>query len=241
MGYQHRRRQGGHGGGGQQRPPFACAIGLDHGAVEGALGEQGAVGGIAGVAHLALAYEFVEVTAAAVTAGINHQGLPGLGLNGHCLVAETAQGRVFRAGISGVGGVELHHPAVFVAGQPKGIAQAVELLFGALEGAGGGGKGAAIGIHGLRHLALEVFLGAQHRAPGGGAAGTVGEAADDAIPEAIVVALALALLEHRHRRAAAAEPLAGVVEASQAGDPPVLGARVPLPAPVGLAPEADHP
>ena len=77
------------------------------------------------------------------------------------------------------------------------------------------GHGAAIGVDRLWYLALEVLFSAEHRAPGGGATGAVGKGADDAITQAIVVALALAQAEHRAGWAAAAKALRWIIEAGE--------------------------
>ena len=68
------------------------------------------------------------MAAAAIAAGVDVQGFIGAGLHGNGLMAEASKAGVFGAGVAWVGRIDLHHPAVFVAGQAKGIAQAVEPL-----------------------------------------------------------------------------------------------------------------
>ena len=67
-------------------------------------------------------------------------------------------------------------------------------------------------MDGFTHLGLKVFFGAEHRAPGGGAASAVGKGADDPLAQAVAVAQRLAVTKDRSRRAAAAQGLLRLAE-----------------------------
>jgi hypothetical protein len=66
------------------------------------------------------------MAAVAVAAGVHHQRLTSAGAHGHGLVAEATQGRVFHQRALGPPGIDLHHPAVLVAHQAEGIAEALQ-------------------------------------------------------------------------------------------------------------------
>ena len=180
----------------------------------------------------------------AVAAGIHHQRLPGAGAHGHGLMAEAAQGCVLHRRALRPTGIDLHHPTVFVARQAEGIAEALQPI--AIQSAGEHRRRrrTAIGVDRLHHMGLDVLLGGEHRAPGGLAAGAIGEAADDAITEAVVVAEPLALAEHRRRRAAAVQPRLWALQAGEATDAPVVApvvaAAAATPALIGAALDLDH-
>jgi len=156
-------------------------------------------------------------------------------------MAEAAKSCVFANRMAWALRINLHHPAVFVARQAVNIAQTSQLPFAAEKGACRWRHRAAIGIHRLRHLRLDVFFGAQHRAPGGGATTAVGEAANDAITEAIVVTEALLGPEHRRGRAGADQPLGGIVQPRDPGDAPITGGIGTHPMPLGVTSQTHHP
>ena len=116
VGHLHGGRQWVHRGVGGECHPAAAAIGIEHGSIEGAFLKKPAIGSIAGFADDAVTEEAVEVAAAAIAAGVDVQWFAGAGLHGNGLMAEAAEAGVFGAGIARVGRIDLHHPAVFVAG-----------------------------------------------------------------------------------------------------------------------------
>ena len=87
---------------------------------------------------------------------------------------------------------------------------------------------------------MEVFLGAQHRAPGGGAAAAVGEGAEDSLAQAIAVAERLAVAKHRRRRAAAAQGLTWLAEPAEAIDAALKAAAAVLPPAFAAPLELDY-
>ena len=116
VGHLHGGRQWVHRGASGERHPAAAAIGIEHGSIEGAFLQEPAVGWIAGVADEAVTEEAVEVAAAAIAAGVDVQWFTGAGLHGNGLMAKASESGVLGAGIARVGRIDLHHPAVFVAG-----------------------------------------------------------------------------------------------------------------------------
>ena len=230
---------------GLQRNPFTTALRIEPGHLQPATLEQPRVSRIAGIPHDRGAHIAVEMAAVAVAAGIHHQGLTGVGAHGHGLMAEAAQGCVLNHRALRPAGVDLHHPAVLVARQAKGIAEALEPLPIEAEGALRRRGGAAIGVHRLHHMGLNVLLGGEHRAPGRLAAGAVGEAADHPIAEAVVVTEPLAPAEHRRRRSAALQAILWTLQPSEAADAPVVArfraAAAATPALIGAALDLSHP
>ena len=150
-------------------------------------------------------------------------------------MAEAPQPAVFYGGLGRLARIQFHHPAIFIARQAKGIAEALQPLAIEAEGALRRQRRGAIGIHLLHHVGVDVFLRRQHRAPGRLAAGAIGEAADHPIPQAVVVAEALAAAEHRGGGAAGAQLLVGAAPASQAGDAAIKAAWLVAPAAIAIA------
>ena len=232
--------QGRHRRLGQQGNPVAAAVRQEASRLQPTVMEQPGVAPIAGIHDPLGTDKPVEMAAVAVTAGVGAEGLAGAGVDGHRLMAAAAQPAVLHRRSGGIGRIELHHPAVLVAGQSKGIAQASQPAAIANQGAGGGVGGGAIGIDRLHHLILDVLLGAEDGAPGGLATGAVGEAADDLIGQSIVVAEAIGGPQRRGGGTAHAQPLARIPQAAQPRDAPLERPRAAAPGAVGLAPQLQH-
>ena len=169
-----------------------------------------------------------------VAAGVHHQRFAGAGAQGHRLMAEAPQRRVLHHRPFRAARIDLHHPAVLVARQAEGIAQAFEPFPVKAEGSLVRGRGAAVCENRFHHLALDILFGGEHRAPRSLAAATVGEGAYHLIGEAVVVALALPAAEYRSGGTAAAQPFLRVPQPAQAVDAAVEAARTVLP------PQARH-
>ena len=219
---------------GGEADPLAAAVFAKTGDFKVALLKQTRVGAILRVLHHRFADKTIKMAPITVAAGINDQGLGALGLDRHGLMAKPAQPAVFDRRALGLKRINLHHPAVFVARQAKGLAQALQFVAVIDKRPLGRRRRGAVGKDRLRNLIVEIFFGAQHGAPRGLAAGAVGEAADDAIPQTIVVAQSLLESEHLPRRAADGQPLGGVGPAAQPGDAAIVAARPPFPGAIGL-------
>ena len=215
------------------RQPGAAAISVEAGHLQLTVLEQAGIGRITHILHRIGTDEAVEMAAASVTTGIHVEGTTGFRANRHRLVPEAAEGCVLDHRLIRCGRIHLHHPSVFVARQAVDVAEATQLSVAADEGAFRWSGRTSIGMDRFRHLGLEVLLGAEHRAPGGGATTAVGECADDLRPQAIVVALTFSGGEHRLGRSAAAQTLGWIIQTGDAGDATVLLSIGP--APVALA------
>ena len=227
-----------------QRDPFATAVRIKARHLQPAPLQQARVGRIAGITHDRGTHKAIEMAAMAVAAGIHHQRLTGAGAHRHGFMAEASQGCVFHRRALRPAGIDLHHPAVLVARQAIGVAEALEPFSVEAEGALRRRGRTAIGVHRLHHMGLDVLLGGEHRAPGGLAAGAVREAADHPIAEPVVVAEPLAPAEHRRRRSAAPQPGFRALQAGEAADAPVVArfeaAAAAAPAPIGTALDLHH-
>ena len=169
-----------------------------------------------------------------VAAGINHQGLGALGFDRHGFMAKPAQPAVFDRRPLGLERINLHHPAVFVARQAKGLAQSLQFVAAVDKRSLGRRRRRAVGIDRLRNLTVEVLFSAQHGAPRGLAAGAVGEAADDAIPQTIVIAQSFFQSEHLPGWTTDSQPLGGVGPAAQPCDAAVVATGTAFPGAIGL-------
>ena len=120
--------------------------------------QQAGVGRIAGFLHDRPADVAIEMAAMAVAAGIHHQRLSWAGTDGHGFMAEPAQSCVFDKRVLGPAGIDLHHPAVLVAHQAEGVAQALQPLAIEPERTLRRRRRTAIGVHRLDHLTLKVLF-----------------------------------------------------------------------------------
>ena len=180
------------------------------------------------------------MAAVTITGGIHHQRLASPGPDPYGLMAEAAQPGVLHSRLLGPAGIKFHHPAVFVARQAERCPQPSDALAAEFKRTLGGWRRTAIGVHGLHHMGLKVFLGGEHRAPGRLPAGAVGEGADHPITEPIVVALAISAAEHRSGRAGAAQLLAWLLQAAQTMDAPLLRSALVSPAAIALTHQTSH-
>ena len=98
------------------------------------------------------------MAAVAVAAGIHHQGLAGPGPHRHGLMAKAPQPAVFYGRLGRLARIQFHHPAIFIARQAKGIAEALQPLAIEAEGALRRQRRGAVGIHLLHHMGVDVFL-----------------------------------------------------------------------------------
>ena len=229
-----------HRGVGAQRQPIARAIGLEARHLQLSFLQQPGIGFVLHIRDRLAADEAVEVATASVAAGIHEQGLAHFRTHGHRFVAEPPQRRVLHRLLSRGIRIHLHHPAVLVAREAVDVAKPVQLALKAEERSLGWRHGTAVGKHRFRHLGLEVFLGAEHRAPGGGAAAAVGEGADHRAAQSVVVALTAGRLEHLGGRTRAAQPFCGILKASDAINAPVLGTLGTHPMPLVVPFQGHH-
>ena len=115
-----------HRRGGLQGNPGAAAFCVETGHLQAPGCKQPRIGAIERVLHEPLTDKAVKVAAMAIATRIHHQRLPGPRHNGNGFVAKAAQKTVLNRGFAWLAGVEFHHPAVLIAGQPEGIAEPVE-------------------------------------------------------------------------------------------------------------------
>ena len=223
-----------------QRQPIARAIGLEAGHLQLTVLQKTGIGLVLHIRDRRAADEAVEMATASVAAGIHEQGLARFRTHRHRLMAKPSQRRVLDRLLIGGVRIDFHHPAVLVARQSVDIAQPRQLALAAQEGTLPGGDRTAISEHGLRHLGLEVFLGAEHRAPGGGATATVGEGSDHGAAQTVVVALTAGRLEHLAGRPCRAQPFSGILKACDSIDAPVLGAASTHPVALAIAFQGHH-